>query len=79
MFTFKNTEKMKIFYSTLINACYMSSDNDAIIVGSGNSPCIYLNKNFVSGISGKSETFNNAVLSGTEHFQILEIEVWGLV
>jgi hypothetical protein len=79
VFTFRNNEKMKICYSTLANTSYMASDHDSIMVGSGGNPAIYVDKNFEAGTSGKSQTYNNQVLSGEEHFQIVDLEVWGLV
>jgi hypothetical protein len=79
VFTFKDTERMKIYYSTLSNDSYMLSDHNAIIVGGGGNSAIFLDKFFETGNSGKSKTFNNATLSSDSGFQILEIEQWGLV
>ena len=79
VFTFRNTERMKIFYSTLANTCFMASDNDAIMIGSGGAAAIYIEKGFEAGSSGKSRTFNNQVLSGEDHFQIIDMEVWALL
>lgn len=79
VFTFRDSERMKIYYSTLTNECYMMSDHNAIIVGGGGNPSIYLDRFFDTGNSGKSKTFNNLVLSSEPAFQILEIELWGLV
>ena len=79
VFTFRDTERMKIYYSTLSNECYMMSDHNAIIVGGGGNPSIFLDRFFDTGNSGKSKTFNNLVLSSEPAFQILEVELWGLV
>jgi TLD len=79
VFTFKNTERMKCYYSGLVNTFYMFSDNDALVVGSGGAAGIYIDKNFESGTSGKSQTYNNQVLSSEEHYDIIDIELWGLI
>lgn len=79
VFTFRNNESMKIFYSSLANTCFMNSDHEAIMIGSGGNAAIYIDKNLEAGNSGRSQTFLNQVLSGEEHFQILDVEIWGLV
>lgn len=79
VFTFRDSERLKIFFSTLSNDSYMLSDNVSLIVGGGGQPSIYLDKYFETGNSGKSRTFNNQVLSSDPHFQVLEVELWGLI
>ena len=79
LFTFRNNELMTKYYSTSANNYYMSSDHEAIIIGSGGHASIFIDKNLEAGTSGRSKTYNNEVLSGGEHFQILDIEVWGLI
>lgn len=79
VFTFRETERLKIFYSTLSNETYMLSDDKSLIVGGGGQSSIFLDKYFESGNSGKSRTFNNQILSSDSHFQVLEVELWGLI
>ena len=79
VFTFRDSDRMKVYYSTLANSSYMSSDHEAIIIGSGGAAAIYIDCNLEAGTSSMSKTYNNQKLSGDEHFQIIDIEIWGLV
>ena len=41
------------------------------------SAALYIGDNFSSGRSGKSEVFNNEILSKNGDFMIKQFEVWG--
>ncbi|CAG9331310.1 unnamed protein product [Blepharisma stoltei] len=79
LFTFRNSDQITCYFPTLINDYYMHSDLDALTMGSGGKAGLYVDRELMSGSSGHSETYNNSVLSSTEDFEILKLEVWGLV
>ncbi|OMJ68829.1 hypothetical protein SteCoe_33604 [Stentor coeruleus] len=79
LFSFGTQEIIKCYFATLDNDYYMRSDSECLIMGGGTDSSIYLNQDLTKGYSGKSQTFDNEVLSATSDFMILNIEVWGLV
>jgi hypothetical protein len=48
-----------------------------IIYRVGSSASLYLHNYFKSGHSGKSETYNNEILSKEKDFTCVLFEVWG--
>ena len=79
LFTFKRKNCLKLYKATFLNEFYVSSDEDAIFLGSGGEPGLYISEDLIHGGSGCSDTYGNEVLSATDSFSILNIEIWGFI
>jgi hypothetical protein len=74
---------IQVYRYTGANEQIQFSDDRCLIVGGGASKnrgaqaAIYIGHEFTGGHSGRSETFDNPVLSQQEDFKIVDFEVWG--
>ncbi|CDW83732.1 oxidation resistance protein [Stylonychia lemnae] len=77
VFYFDDEEDIRVFNYTGANERIQFSDEKCIMIGGGNSAAIFINNHFHSGRSGKSETFDNEILSKYGDFTCKQFEVWG--
>lgn len=79
LFTFRRKNRLDVFKASFLNEFYVTSDEESISLGSGGAPGLYISHDLVHGSSGCSDTYLNPVLSSTEDFNILNIELWGFI
>ena len=60
------------------NRFFVLGQNDGITIGGGEHVALRLQNNLSNGISQHSDTFDNSVLSSSEDFKVVSLEVWGL-
>ena len=58
------------------NAYFMFSNTECIAMGGGGAFALYLDKDFLHGVSGPCETFGSDILASSEDFIISDIEFW---
>ena len=59
------------------NSFFVLSSTVELSIGGGMNYAIHVDKDIMNGMSGRSSTFNNPVLSSTIHFQVNLLELWG--
>lgn len=68
---------VKVYPWAKTNYLFINSTHEYVAVGSGKGKYgIYCDNNFQRGSSYPTETFHNDALSGTEHFNIVNVELW---
>jgi len=68
---------VKIYPWAKTNYLFINSTHEYIAVGSGKGKYgIFCDNNFQRGSSNTTETFHNDILSGSEHFNIVNVELW---
>lgn len=77
LFRFSQSGKLEVYRPSFLNEYYVISDLEAIILGSGGSPGLYLAADLLSGCSGYCDTYENEVLASCENFRVLNLELWG--
>lgn len=77
LFRFSSNEELEIYRPSFLNEYYIISDLEAIILGSGGSPGLYISGDLLKGCSGHCDTYDNEVLASCENFSILNLELWG--
>lgn len=75
-FVFQLIPEYKIFHWTKKNDFFMYSSYSYIGVGGGISSAFYLDGNMDGGTSGNSETFDCGLLSSSDFFQCIDVELW---
>jgi len=75
--TFLRQDSLVVYPWAGGNQCFMFADDSGISMGSGNNLAFWVNKDFLKGTSGASETFANPgpLASGAE-FVIQNFECW---
>jgi len=72
-----NNGTLKIYPWAKTNYLFINSTNDYVAVGSGKGQYgIWCDNNFQRGSSYPTETFHNETLSGSETFNIVNVELW---
>jgi len=72
----KNGE-VKVFPWAKTNYLFINSTHEYVAVGSGSGKYgIWCDNQFQRGQSYPTDTFHNETLSGTEHFNIVNVELW---
>jgi hypothetical protein len=80
LFTFKESSSARFFFPTYKNECYMIADYESISMGGGGSGAgLFISSDLMKGYSRRSDTYDNEVLSTSENFNIMNMELWGLV
>ena len=80
LFSFYNTNKINYFPCTSGNDRIIYSDDIRLAFGcSGDTFSLSLENDFYNGYTGKTETFNNELLSSQERFIIVNLELWSFV
>ncbi|OUM65953.1 hypothetical protein PIROE2DRAFT_67157 [Piromyces sp. E2] len=68
---------LKVYPWAKTNYLFINSTNEYVAVGSGKGKYgIWCDNNFQKGSSFPTETYHNDMLSGTEHFNIVNVELW---
>jgi len=52
--------------------------NEGFGIGCGNGFGFFIDKSLLRGITSRCDTFDNDLLSAEKHFNIKNIEIWGL-
>jgi len=69
--------KVKLYLWKQTNYFFINSTNEYVSIGSGGGKFgLWFDQQMLHGRSQVCETFRNDVLSSTEDFQILDIELW---
>ena len=80
LFTFYDTNKIHIYYPTRENDYYIYSDDKRLCFGcSDNKFSLCVENDFYNGYTGKTNTFDNELLSKKEKFQPIEIELYTFI
>lgn len=77
LFRFCPNGELKVYRPSFLNEYYIISDLEAIILGSGGSPGLYLAADLLTGCSAYCDTYENEVLASCENFKVLNLELWG--
>ncbi|OUM57283.1 hypothetical protein PIROE2DRAFT_29108, partial [Piromyces sp. E2] len=73
----EKTNRLKLYLWKQTNYFFINSTNDYVSVGSGGGKFgLWFDQQMLHGRSQVCETFRNDVLSTSEEFQILDIELW---
>ncbi|CAD8048322.1 unnamed protein product [Paramecium primaurelia] len=78
LFTFKNSQDIKVYKWTHINNYITLCDTDGLAVGCGDKYGLFINSDLSNGYSCHCETFDNDVLSKNNKFVIERLEIWSI-
>jgi len=79
VFSFHKGNVMKSYPPTMSNEFYMNANWDFLSMGARGDSSLFIDKELMNGHSGRSETYDNEVLSSRSDFNIIKLEVWALV
>jgi len=78
-FVFQISPAPKVYRWTRVNNLFFASDRFSLAVGGGGDGfAIQLDEDLDTGVSTRSATYDNEILSSGEFFRVLAVELWSL-
>jgi hypothetical protein len=75
-FVFHFTPEIQVYRWSQKNTFFSSVSGEDIAVGGGNGSAIFLTRALRRGFSSPCETFDSAMLTSKEQFDIIDVELW---